>query len=113
MADETKTTEQLIAEVEALKKQLEQPISAPVKPGSAADATPVVSTPRTRRGMLSWITPVILSLGTVAKVGTARAASTDDFVEVPIPTSSPSLSRTGHCVPIPTASPAAAPTAKQ
>ena len=108
MADETKTTEQLIAEIEALKKQLRQPASGAGTPASADDAAPVVPAPRTRRGMLSWIAPVILSLGTVAKVGTARAASTDDFV-APVPTAAPSVGMKGRCV----ATPALTPTSKQ
>ena len=106
MADETKTKIQLIAELEALRQRLDPPASDPGKPASeespAEDAGPVVLTPSTRRGLLGWITPVILSLGAVAKLGTAQAASTDDFTTPPVPT------RAGRCLPIaaaPTASP--------
>ena len=97
MADETKTKEQLIAEIESLKRELELPTSGTGKTDSAQDVAAAVLRPSTRRGLLSWIAPVILSLGTVAKVGTAQAASTDDFTEPP--------PRTGPCIPQSAAAP--------
>jgi hypothetical protein len=71
VADETKTEEQLIAE---------QSTSGTDEPAAAQDATPVVLTPSTRRGVLRWIAPVAVFVRATLKASTAEAASTDDFV---------------------------------
>jgi hypothetical protein len=76
LADDKKTEEQLIVEGD---------------PGAAAEAPPVELDASTRRGLLRWIAPVLASLGTVAKVGTAHAHG-DDFAP-PVPT--------GRCKPRP------------
>jgi hypothetical protein len=85
--NDTKTREQLLAEIEALQKQLGKRDGD--QPESTASA-PVFSGPITRReSLVSWVAPVILSLpvvqglGMVLKPGTAYAGSDDS---VPLPT---------------------------
>lgn len=138
--NDTKTREQLLAELAALKEQLDERQTAGPSPGAS---TPVFSAPLTRRqSMVSWVAPVILSLpilqgvGAILKPGTAHAADsdTDDspiVVAVPTarptvgaaaPTVSPTAGRTvgptraGRCVVPPTVAPtlgmAAAPDAR-
>jgi hypothetical protein len=82
LADETKTKEQLLAEIAALEKALGQPTSGPGQSVSPAAAEPVAPEPRTRRGALGWIAPVILSIGAAAKIGQAQTLEhhRDDFV---------------------------------
>ncbi|HEY0706893.1 MAG TPA: hypothetical protein VGG33_08855 [Polyangia bacterium] len=116
MADENKTKEELLAEIEALKKQLAQATSATGKAEAAASGegpasggqpgdkalgegaassepvhpvspAPVASEPHTRRGALGWIAPVILSLGTATSSGTAQAQADD--IGGPLPTLMP------------------------
>lgn len=96
MAEETKTKQQLIAELGALKRELELSRAGRNPPASTGDEVPFVLAPKTRRGLLSWAAPVLLSLGTALTPGSARAASTDDFV-APVP-------RKGRCIPTPEAS---------
>jgi hypothetical protein len=83
LADETKQTtieESLLAE---------PAISDAADPAPAEEAAPVVLAPSTRRGLLRWIAPVALFVGTTLKSGTAQAA--DDFIGVPV----------GYCNPPP------------
>jgi hypothetical protein len=129
--DDTKTREELLAEIDALKAKLERQSSEAGKPPSEKLAAPVFSVPVTRRGALaSWVAPVILSLpvlGTVLKPGTAHAVfPQDDYiaptatptaapvVAVPTakPTFKPSIAPTTVKKASPTAKPAASPTAK-
>lgn len=97
VADETKTKQQLIAELGAPRTDREPSSSGSDKPAPAEKRGPALLEPKTRRGLLSWAAPVLLSLGTVLKPGTAHAASTDDFVPPP-------PARKGRCVPTPHAS---------
>lgn len=96
MADgnDTKTKEQLLAEIAALKSELAARASEPARGEPGASVHPVASVPMTRReAIVNWIAPVILSvpvLGAALKPGTAEA---------------------GRCVVAPTAVPTAAPTA--
>lgn len=100
MGEEKKTKQQLIAELGALESELEQSSAGGNQPALAGDAVPFVLAPKTRRGLLSWAAPVLLSLGTALTPGTARAASTDDFVPI----------RKGRCIPTPAASATPEPT---
>jgi hypothetical protein len=81
LADETKTEEQLIAE---------QPTSGPGEPATAEGVASVTSTPSTRRGLMRWIAPVVLFVGTTLKPSAAQAA--DDFR---------GADETGRCTPRP------------
>jgi len=120
--DDTKTKEELLAEIDALKAKLERQSSEAGKPPSEKLAAPVFSVPLTRRGALaSWVAPVILSLpvlGTVLKPGTAHAVFPEDDYIAPTakpvgsPTLQPSAKPTGKPVIKPTAKPSASPTAK-
>jgi hypothetical protein len=114
VSDESKTKEQLLAELEALKKRLEELDGKP--PASArpeAAAAPILATPISRRGAFTtWVAPVILSvpavqtatmLATVLKPGVAQAQITRR------PTMTPTLVG-GRCLPAPTAAPTVAPT---
>lgn len=73
MADEEETKEEPATEI----------VPTPVE-----DGTPTASTPGTRRGLLRWIAPVALFVGSTLKPSTAQANS-DDF----------SPGTTGPCVP--------------
>jgi hypothetical protein len=125
--DDTKTKEELLAEIDALKAKLERQSSEAGKPPSEKLAAPVFSVPLTRRGALaSWVAPVILSLpvlGTVLKPGTAHAAfPEDDYIAptakptaapvVAVPTFKPSAKPTAKPIAKPTAKPIASPTAQ-
>jgi len=139
--NDTKTKEQLLAEIAALKEQLARrealagEASAAASPPLESKATedklaapsaPVFAAPMTRRqSIVSWVAPVILSLpvvqavGAVIKPGTAQAQVTDDLVPLPVPTAKPTATPTAaptikKAVPTakPTAKPTAAPTAK-
>jgi hypothetical protein len=81
LADESKTEEQLIAE---------QSTSGPGEPAPPEGAASVVSTASTRRGLMRWVAPVVLFVGTTLKPSTAQAA--DDFV---------GADDTGRCTPRP------------
>lgn len=83
-SSETKTTEQLLAEIKALKEQLAARGSDSDNSVSRGSSQPIFSVPITRRHVLQqslvgWISPVILSvpLATVllTKPGTAYAAT--------------------------------------
>jgi hypothetical protein len=69
LADEKNTEEPLIAEPEP---------AGPGAPAPTQDVEAVASTPSTRRGVLRWIAPVVLFVGTTLKPSAAQAA--DDFV---------------------------------
>jgi hypothetical protein len=107
--DDTKTREELLAEIDALKAKLERQGSEAGKPPAEKLSAPVFSVPVTRRGALaSWVAPVILSLpvlGTVLMPGKAYAG--DDSIAA-LPTIRP----TGKPIIKPTAKPVIAPTAK-
>jgi hypothetical protein len=81
LADETTTEEQLIAE---------QSTSGSGEPAPAAGVAPGLLAPSTRRGVLSWIAPMVMFVGTTLKPSTAQAA--DDFVGADEP---------GRCTPRP------------
>lgn len=112
--DDTKTREELLAEIDALKAKLERQGSEAGKPLSEKLSAPVFSVPLTRRGALaSWVAPVILSLpvlGTVLRPGTAYAADGNDDTTPPNPTAQPVASPTSQPVANPTAVPSATPT---
>lgn len=85
-ANDPKTREQLLAEIEALKQKLEQkdsaPEQSPPKGASAAGASvagasaPIFAAPTTRRqALVNWVAPVILSLPTAVAVLNSRPAS--------------------------------------
>jgi hypothetical protein len=106
--NDKKTREQLLAEVEALKEELERRGSAGGKAALAGSVSPVFSAPITRReSLLTWVAPVILALpvvqavGMVLKPGTAQAAMT----KAPSPRPSLAPSRAGRCAVAPTAAP--------
>lgn len=124
MSDDKKTREQLLAELEALNKELEQGD----KPESAMATTPALSAPLSRRALSTWVAPVILSLpvlGTVLKSGEAQAQvpgyyGTDDHPIIALPTMMPTArptlapaptraaaapTKAGRCIPVPTAAP--------
>jgi hypothetical protein len=121
--DDTKTREELLAEIDALKAKLERQGSEASKPVAEKVPAPVLSVPVTRRGALaSWVAPVILSLpvlGTVLKPGVAYGVSDDIIAALPTirPTGKPIAKPTAKPVaptakPVaPTAKPIAAPTA--
>ena len=136
MSDDPKTREQLLAEIETLKRELEQRDAGAGKPGSAAvhSSAPVFAVPVTRRESLTaWVAPVILALpvvqglGMVLKPGKAYAATlsptpalpTDDSPptdDAPVPVAVPTVAataaptRAGRCIVAPTAAPVASPT---
>jgi hypothetical protein len=102
--DDTKTREQLLAEIDALKAELARRERDPGQRALDPSSAPVFSVPITRReSLVSWVAPVILSLpvmqgaGLVFGTGTARAAA--------VPTIA------GRCIVSPTATPSASPTA--
>ena len=82
------------ADVEAIKARPDQSTAGTGDRAVADDDAPSPVAPSTRRGLLGWIAPVILSLGTALKAGTAQAGTTDDFVD-PLPS--------GRCLPTPAA----------
>jgi hypothetical protein len=102
--NDTRTKEQLLAEIEALKKQLLKQDSGAL---SSESAGPVLSVPITRRQAIgTWIAPVILSvpvLGAVLAPSTAEAERC-----VPAPTAVPTAAPT---TPAPTRAPSRAPSA--
>ena len=111
-----KTREQLLAEIEALKTELEQRGPDGGRAVSPASSSPAFSAPITRReSLVSWVAPVILALpvvqavGMVLKPGTAYAAATKSPTRAPssTPTIAPSATPTiaGRCVVAPTAAP--------
>jgi hypothetical protein len=76
LSDETKTREQLLAEIESLKRELEQRDAGSSKDAeksaSPAQTAPVFATPVTRRESLTaWVAPVILALPVVQGLGMA------------------------------------------
>jgi len=134
--NDTKTKEQLLEEIAALKEQLarrEALAGEPVAAASpavdarapedelAAPSAPVFAAPMTRRqSIVSWVAPVILSLpvvqavGAVIKPGTAQAQVTDDVFPLPVPTAKPTAKPTTAPTvkkAVPTAKPTAKPTA--
>ena len=105
--DDTKTKEQLLAEIQALREQLDQ-----------QDAKAGKSVPATRREtLIRWVSPVILSLPVATallKSGAAYAAVTRKPTKTPTqtPTATPttlapiqSPTKAGRCIPAPTVSP--------
>lgn len=123
MSDESKTHEQLLAEIAALKKQLaaEQQSQSAVTGTGAHEAeepktasAPVFATPVTRRAAItSWVAPVILS---VPAVQTAAVLATvlpprKAVAATRQPTRVPTAAPTGVPTAIPTRAPTAAPTA--
>lgn len=129
---DTKTKDQLLAEIAALKEQLARRDAVTSPPDSKAvaeasvtkaSAAPVFAAPMTRReSIVSWVAPVILSLpvlaaGSVLKPGTAHAVTDDSLPPVPTakptakPTAAPTtLKKTAVPTAKPTAKPTAAPT---
>lgn len=113
--NDVKTREELIAEIEALKAELERQGSDAGKLTSGASSSPVFSAPITRReSLVTWVAPVILALpvvqavGMVLKPGTARAArSAPSFKPTVAPSAPPSATPTqaGRCVVAPSAAP--------
>ena len=69
---------------------VEQSTSGPGEPAPADGGAVDVSTPSTRRGLMRWIAPVVLFVGTTLKPSAAPAA--DDFV---------GAEQTGRCTPRP------------
>jgi len=114
---ETKTKAQLLAEIEALRKQLAAGDGG--KSASGESSAPSFSRPITRREALAnWIAPVILSVPVVAAMrsGTAQAAAVAP-TQGPVPSTSfpssfpsPSPAPTVAPTAAPTVSPTAAPT---
>ena len=133
----TKTKDQLLDEIEALKGELERRGADAGKPAPVGTSAPVFSVPITRReSLVSWVAPVILSLPVVQGVRMILkpgAGATDDAtapseatakprpIAAALPkTRAPSAAPTalatptmaGKCVVAPTAAPpTAAPTA--
>ncbi|MGA3121426.1 MAG: hypothetical protein ABSF69_11725 [Polyangiaceae bacterium] len=85
-----RTTEELIAEIEALKRELE-------------DRDAKSDTPFPRRDLAKWIAPVVLSLP-VVQVAAGLAVTLAGAKEA-------AAQEGGQCVPAPTASPTFTPTA--
>lgn len=79
-SNDTRTTEQLLAEIEALREQLTAQSAAAKPPASRAPSEPIFSVPMTRREALAgWIAPVVLSMtvaGLAMKPIPAHAAVT-------------------------------------
>lgn len=105
---DTRSKEQLLAEIEALKEQLATRGADANKPVAGASSEPIFSVPSapmTRRAALtSWVAPVILSAsvaGIAMKPGTAHAAVTRVPTRLPTraPTRAPTVAPTA--VPIP------------
>ena len=115
--NDKKTREQLLAEIEALKDELEQRTADGGKPAGTGPVAPVFSAPLTRReSLVKWVAPVILALpvvqaaGMILKPGTARGQVTTvapTSGKKASPTAKPSLAPTqsGRCVITPTAAP--------
>jgi len=114
-SNETKTKAQLLAEIEALRKQLAAGDDA--KHASGESSAPSFSRPITRREALAnWIAPVILSVPVVAAMrsGTAQAQGAPVPTVGPVPsTSAPTVFPTSLGAPTmqPTAAPTVSPTA--
>ena len=103
--DGARTEEELLAEIEALKAELERRSRDGGKRVLEGSAAPIFSVPITRRASLvSWVAPVILSLPVVQGVGMLLGSGTAHAA--PIPT------KAGRCIGSPTAAPTAPPTAK-
>jgi hypothetical protein len=103
--DGSRTEEELLAEIEALKAELERRSRDTDKRVPEGSAAPVFSVPITRRASLvSWVAPVILSLPVVQGVGMLLGSGTAHAAPVP--------TKAGRCIVSPTASPTTAPTAK-
>ncbi len=110
--NDTKTTEQLLAEIAALKTQLAARDSNSDQSVSGGSSQPIFSVPITRRqviqqSLVGWVSPVILSVPLAAalltKPGTAYSAT---FA----PTSPPSAAPTSAPTTAPTSAPSAPPT---
>lgn len=78
-SDDTRSKEQLLAEIEALKEQLTAQGTAVNSPTSGKSSEPIFSSPMTRReALVGWIAPVVLSMSVVTaavKPVTAYAAT--------------------------------------
>lgn len=109
---DTRTKEQLLAEIEALRDQLAARGSNVGKPVSGGSTEPIFSVPITRRelfgrALVSWVSPVILSVpvGVTALItpGTAQALATRSPTAKPkaAPTSMPTMSVAPTAVPVP------------
>jgi hypothetical protein len=112
--DETKTKEELLAEIEALRAELERRGS---DDGKRTPAAPIGSVSMTRReSIASWVAPVILSLpvfaaGMVLMPGKAHAAVTRaPTTKKAAPTAKPTVAATAAPTAAPTAAASAAPT---
>ena len=110
-----KTTAQLLAEIEALKEELERRGPDGGKLAGAGSSSPVFSAPITRRqSLVSWVAPVILALPVVQAVGMVLNPGTAHAAKA-IPSGKPSFSpsappsatptQAGRCVVAPTAAP--------
>jgi hypothetical protein len=104
--DDSKTREELLAEIAALKAELEKRTAEAGGPTPQTSAAPILSVPLTRReSMVSWIAPVILSLPVVQGIGSLLAPGTAQAAPAP--------TMVGRCIVAPTAkagSPTQAPT---
>ncbi len=73
-SNDTKTKEQLLAEIEALQDQLAAKSAGADENASARSAEPTFSRPMTRREALTnWIAPVVLSVPIVAAMRSETA----------------------------------------
>ncbi len=118
--DEKKTKSQLLAELEEVRRQLEERSAA--ADADEAPLQPVFAAPMTRRTALStWVAPVILSIpfGAMARPRTAQGQPVAPTLmptigvpalptEAPTPTRAPTLPPTSFPTAFPTAAPAPA-----
>lgn len=122
--NETKTKEQLLAEIEALKKALDQRSSdggksAAEEPNTGAPAPVFSSSMNRRQALTNWVAPVILSLPTAVGVGmllkpetaSAQSYGYDAGPPAPLPTFQPTFKPTFKPTFQPTFKPTAKPTA--
>ena len=98
--NDTKTTKQLLAEIEALEEQLAARGSDSGKSVSGGSSQPIFSVPITRRqvfkqALVGWVSPVILSVPLAAalltKPGTANAQAVPPTPAPAPPTSVPTV----------------------
>ncbi len=107
----TKTREELLAEIEALSKEIAQRGPDTAKTVAVAASTPVFSIPITRReSLVRWVAPVILSLPVVQVAGMVLGSGTAHAVTDDVGAPLPSFRPTGKPTPKPSVKPSAKPT---